>query len=91
MENELIEGHDTVRFVKAQRITWLGYVVVISKQRMPKRMLKGKLFSRRRQGQQHTTWLDNVLIDLVVKVRGWRGRAEDRRGRRRVVKEDNAQ
>jgi hypothetical protein len=36
--------------------------------------------------------LDNVLIDLVVKeVRGCRGTVEDRRGRRRVVKEDKAQ
>jgi hypothetical protein len=86
----VIEGHDTVRFVKAQRMIWLGYVEKMSKERMPKRMLKGNLFSTRRQGRHHTRWLDNVLIDLVVKVRSWRGRVEDRRGRRRVVKEDKA-
>jgi hypothetical protein len=88
----VIEGHDTVRFVKAQRITWLGYVQKMSKKRMPKRMLKRNLFSTKRQGRQHTRWLDNVLIDLVVKeVRGCRGRVQDRIGRGRVAKEDKDQ
>ena len=79
----MIEGHDTVRFVKAQRITWLGYAEKMSKERMCKRMLKGNLFSTRRKGRQHTKWLDNLLMDLVVKeARAWRGRVEDKTGRR---------
>jgi len=54
-------------------------------------MLKGNLFSTRRQGRGHTRWLNNVLIDRVVKeVKGWRGTVEDRTGRRRFVKEDKA-
>jgi hypothetical protein len=57
---------------------------------MPKRMLKGNLFSTR-YGRQHRRWLDNMLIDLVMKeVRDWRERVEDRTGRRRVVKEVKA-
>jgi hypothetical protein len=89
--NELIDGYDTVGFVKAKRIKWLGYMEITSKERMPNRMSKGKLFSRRRKGQQHTRWLDNMLMDLVLKEdRGCRGRAEDRTDRRRVVKEDKA-
>jgi hypothetical protein len=76
-------------FVKAQRITRLGYVEKMSKGRMPKRMLKRNLFSTGKQGRQHTRWLDNVLIDIMVKeVRGWGGRVQDRIGRRRAVKEN---
>jgi hypothetical protein len=44
----LIEGHDIVRFAKAQRIRWLGRVKRMSEERTPKGMLKGRLFSRRK-------------------------------------------
>jgi hypothetical protein len=50
---------------------------------MPERMLKGRVFFRRRKGQPCTRQLDSV----VMWVRGWRGRVEDRAGWRRVVKE----
>jgi hypothetical protein len=82
----LIEGHAIVRFVKAKRIRWLGHVERMSDERMPKRMLKGRLFSRRRKGRPGIRWLDNV----VLRIRGWKGRIEDRAGWRRVVKEAKA-
>jgi hypothetical protein len=47
--NELIEGRDIVRFMKPQRIRWLGYVERISEEWMSERMLKGRLFSKRRR------------------------------------------
>ena len=89
--NKLIKGHDIVRFVKAQRIRWLGHVERMSDEQMPKRMLKGILLSRRRKERPRTRWLDKVVTDLVVMgVIGWRGRGEDRVGGRRVVKEAKA-
>ena len=71
--SELIKRHDILRFVKAQRIRWVGHVERMSDERMPKRMLKGRLFSRRRKGRPRTRWLDSVVMDLMVMVvRGWR-------------------
>jgi hypothetical protein len=79
-----------VQFMKAQRIRWLGHVERKSEEEMPKRMLKGRLFSRRK-GRPHTRWPDNVVTDFVVMgVIRWRQCVEDRVGWRRVVKEAKA-
>jgi hypothetical protein len=58
---------------------------------MPKRMLKGRLFSGRRKGRPRKRWLDNVVLNLVVMgVTGWRRTAEDRVGWKEVVEEAKA-
>jgi hypothetical protein len=57
----------------------------MSGERTPKRMLKGRLVSRRkeeRKEETRTKWQDKVLMEL----RARRGRVEDRTGWRRVVK-----
>ena len=48
--SSLNKGHDIIRFAKAQRIRWLGQVEGMSEKRTPIRMLKGRLFSRRKEG-----------------------------------------
>jgi hypothetical protein len=40
---KLMGGEDRVRFVKAQRIQWLGHVKRMDETAMPKRVPKGKL------------------------------------------------
>jgi hypothetical protein len=42
---------DIVRFFKSQRIRWLGNVERIEDNAMPKRMLKGRLYTTRRKGR----------------------------------------
>jgi hypothetical protein len=50
--NTLLKGEDIVRFIKSQRIRWLGHVERIEDNAMPKRMLKGRLYSKRRKGRK---------------------------------------
>jgi hypothetical protein len=39
---------------------------------MPKRMLKGRLYSKIRKGRPRMRWLDDVKNDLKkMKVKGW--------------------
>jgi hypothetical protein len=46
----LVRGRDIVRFVKAERIRWLGHGRECRKERMPKRILNRRLFSQKKKG-----------------------------------------
>jgi hypothetical protein len=57
---------------------------------MPKRMLKGRLYSKRRKGRPKLRWLDDVESDLKkMKVKGWKEKM-NREQWRLVVKEAKA-
>jgi hypothetical protein len=58
---------------------------------MPKRMLKGKLYSKRRNGRPRMRWLDDVERDLKkMKVKGWKEKMKKREQWRLVVEEVKA-
>jgi hypothetical protein len=68
---KLLKGEDRVRFIKSQRIRWLGHVERMEDNAMPKRMLKGRLYSKRRNGRPRMRWLGEVKNDLKrMKVKG---------------------
>ena len=87
----LIDGKTIVRFIKAQRIRWLGHVERMAASEIPKRMLRGRLYNRRRRGRPRNRWMDEVSRDLgTMGIRGWRTRTEDRASWRNVVQEAKA-
>jgi hypothetical protein len=58
---------------------------------MLKRMIKGKLYSKRRKGRPRMRWLDNVESDLKkMKVKGWKEQMRDREQWRVVVEQAKA-
>jgi hypothetical protein len=85
-----LEGEDIVRFIKSQRIRWLGHVERMEDNAMPKRMLKGRLYSKRRKGSLRMRWLDDVESDLKIEVKGWKDKMRDREQWRLVVEEAKA-
>ena len=89
--NRFIKGKYIVKFIKAQRIRWLGHVKRMEAAAMPRRMMEGRLFIGRRKGRPRLRWIDDVLADLrVMKIRQWTEKAEDREQWRLVVKEAKA-
>ena len=89
--NRFIKGKDIVKFIKAQRIRWLGHVKRMEAEAMPRRMMEERLFIGRRKGRPRLRWMDDDVADLrVMKIRQWTEKAEDREQWRLVVKEVNA-
>jgi hypothetical protein len=56
---------------------------------VPKRVIKGRLYSERRKGQLRMRWLDGIESDLM-KVKGWKEQMRDREQWRLAVEEAKA-
>jgi hypothetical protein len=86
-----LKGEDIIRFVKSQRIRSLGHVERMEDNGVPKRMLKGRLYSKRRKGRPRMRWLDDVESDLKkMEVKEWKEKMRDREQWRLVVEEAKA-
>jgi hypothetical protein len=55
---------------------------------MPKRMLKGRLYSKRRKGRPRMRWLDDVESELKkMEVKGWKEKMKNKEPWRLVLEE----
>jgi hypothetical protein len=68
-----------------------GHVERMEDNAMPKRMLQGRLYSKRRKGRPRMRWREEVENDLKkMKVTGWKEMMRDREPWRLVVREAKA-
>ena len=61
--DKLIEGADIVRFIKAQRIKWLGHIQRMDQARPARRLLDWKPMGTRPVGRQRQRWQEDVMED----------------------------
>jgi hypothetical protein len=61
--DNLIEGANTVRFIKAQSIKWLGHIQRMDQARPPRKLLDWKPMGTRPVGKPRR-WKENVVEDL---------------------------
>jgi hypothetical protein len=89
--NRSINGEDIVKFIKPQKIRWLGHVERMEVGAMPRKMMEGRLKIGRRKGRPSLRWLDEVVADLkVMKIKQWMEKTKDREQWRLVVEEAEA-
>jgi hypothetical protein len=78
--DELIEGADIVRFIKAHRIKWLGHIQRMDQARPTRKLLDWKPVGTRPVGKPRQRWQENVMEYLKkLEVKNWKETAKDRR------------
>ena len=78
--DKLIEGADTVRFIKARRIKWLGHIQRMDRARPTGKLLDWRPTGNRPVGRPRQRWQEDVMEDLIkLEVKNWKETAKGRR------------
>jgi hypothetical protein len=76
-----------VKWIKGQRISWLGHLEGMEEDRMPKKIFAQEMEGTRRRGRPRKGWREEVERDLqVLGVRRWRKLVIDRENWRGIVR-----
>ena len=77
---EMSKEENTVKWIKGQRISWLGHLERMEEDRMPNKVFVQELEGTRRRGRPRRGWKEEVERDLqVLGVRRWRELVTDRK------------
>jgi hypothetical protein len=83
---KLIKGADIVRFIKAQRLKWLGHIVRMEQVRMVKKLAEWNPTGRRLKGRPKRRWMEDVLEDLLImKTKNWKQKVVNREAWNKLV------
>ena len=87
---EMSKGENIVKWIKGQRISWLGQLERME-DRMPKKIFTQELEGTRRRGRPRKRWKEKVERDLqVLGVRRWTELVTDRKKRKDIVRQTKA-
>ena len=80
-----------VKWIKGQRISWLGHLERMEEDRMPKKIFTQELEGTRRRGRHRKRWKEEIGRDLqVLEVRRWRELVADRKKWKDIVRQAKA-
>jgi len=67
------EDADVVRFIKGQRIKWLGHIQRMDQARPARKLLDSKFMGIRPVGRPRQRWQEDVMKDLKkLQVKNWK-------------------
>jgi hypothetical protein len=88
---ELSKGENIVKWIKGQRIRWLGHLEGMEEDRTPKKIFTQELEGTRLRGRPRKGWREEVERDLqVLGVRRWRELVTDWDKWRGIVRQAKA-
>ena len=86
------KGENIVKWLKGQRISWLGNLERMEEDRMPIKIFTEELEGTRRRGRPRKRWKEEVERDLqVLGVRRWRELVAGRKKWKDIVRHAKAQ
>jgi hypothetical protein len=84
---ELSKGENIVKWIKGEKISWLGHLERMEEDRMPKKIFTQELEGTRRRERPRKGWRE-VERDLqMLGVRKWRELVIDRKKLRSIVRQ----
>jgi len=90
-QEEMNTEKNIVKWIKWQRISWLGRLMRLEEDRMPKKIFTQELEGTRRRGRLRKRWKEEVKGDLqVLGVRRWRELVADRKKWKDIVRQAKA-
>ena len=88
---EMNKGENIVKWIKGQRISWLGHLERMEEDRMTKKIFTQELEGTRRRGRPRKRWKEEAERDLeVLGVRRWRKLVADRKKWKDIVRQAKA-
>jgi hypothetical protein len=88
---EMSKGVNIVKWIKGQRISWLGHLERMEENRMHKMIFSQELEGPGRRGRPRERWKQEVERDLpMLGVRRWRELTTDRKQWQDIVRQAKA-
>ena len=85
---ELYSEPDIVAVVKGKRLSWLGHVMRMQKDRVPRRIMESSIGGKRRRGRPRARWKQEVMRDVAEgRICGWKEKTQNRRQWRNAVEQ----
>jgi hypothetical protein len=86
---EMSKGENRVKWIKGQRISWLGHLERMEEDRMSKKIFTQELEGTRRRGRPRKGWEEEAERDLqVLGVSRWRELVADRKKLKDIGRQD---
>ena len=86
MDKITIKHKNTINFIRARRLGWLGHIERMQETRIVKAIYSWKPISRRPTGRPKTRWEDDVRKDIKKsKLPDWKILLQDRRRWKELV------
>ena len=88
---KMSKGENIVKWVKGQRISWLGHPERMDEDRMPKKIFTRELEGTRRRGRPRKRWKEEVERDIQeLGGRRWKEFVTDRKKWKDIVRQAKA-
>ena len=85
---EAINNENIVRYIKYERLGWLGNVERMTNERAAKTIYKWKPYATRPKGRPRVRWEDDVRNDLrKMGVNNWKERTQERKKWKEIIEQ----